>query len=148
MNLRHRIVSNSGDLNLFIDAIKIAGLPHQDLNAKDQILIIYFINDALVGTGGLELINQYGLLRSISVNPNYRNKGIGRKITNNILDTARLSNLDEVYLLTETAKDYFQKLGLKEVNRDSVPEPIKSTTEFASVCPASATCMVMKLKTK
>ena len=146
MSITHKIVSNETRFGSFREAVKNAGLPHQDLNYQSQVLISYYQNDELIGTGGLEVLDRFALLRSVSVSPDHRSQNIGKQITSDILKNAQNSNLDGIYLLTETAKDYFQKLGFKEVNRDQVPEEIKSTTEFASVCPASAACMVMKLK--
>jgi N-acetylglutamate synthase-like GNAT family acetyltransferase len=146
MSITHKIVSNETEFGSFREAVKNAGLPHQDLNYQSQVLISYYQNDEMIGTGGLEVLDRFALLRSVSVSPDHRSQNIGKQITSDILKNAQNSNLDGIYLLTETAKDYFQKLGFKEVSRDQVPEEIKSTTEFASVCPASAAVMVMKLK--
>jgi amino-acid N-acetyltransferase len=146
MSITHKIVSNETEFGSFQEAVKNAGLPHQDLNYQNQVLISYFDNQTMVGTGGLEVVNNVGLLRSVCFQSTARNQSIGKQITNDILATARQSNLGEVYLLTETAKDYFRKLGFEEIHREAVPEEIKSTTEFASVCPASAVCMRLKLK--
>jgi len=146
MNITHKIVSNESEFQPFCEAVKSAGLPHQDLDYNSQVLISYFKNDVVIGTGGLEIIERYGLLRSVSVSPDYRNQYIGMQITSDILNNAKQSNLDKIYLLTETAKDYFQKLGFEEVNREHVPDEIKSTTEFAQVCPVSASCMMLKLE--
>lgn len=146
MSITHKIVSNETEFGSFREAVKNAGLPHQDLNYQSQVLISYYQNDEMIGTGGLEVLDRFGLLRSVSVSPDHRSQNIGKQITSDILKNAQNSNLEGIYLLTETAKDYFQKLGFKEVSRDQVPEEIKSTTEFAAVCPASAAVMVMKLK--
>jgi amino-acid N-acetyltransferase len=146
MKIKQKNISNHLELQSFQEALKSAGLPDQDLNYQKQILTSYYDEDELLGTGGLEVINQLGLLRSVSVSPNHRNKSIGKKITSDLLEKAIQNNIKTVYLLTETAKDYFQKLGFIEVSREAVPKEIKLTTEFASVCPTTATCMVLELK--
>lgn len=146
MALIHKIVSSESEFLAFSDAVKLAGLPHQDLNYQSQVLISYYDNDKIIGTGGLEVLERSALLRSVSVLPEHRSQNIGKQITSDILNQAKSNNLDSVYLLTETAKSYFQKLGFEEVGREEVPQEIKSTTEFVQVCPASATCMVLKLK--
>ena len=148
MLLCHNIVANENEFKSFRDVVEKAGLPFRDLDYQNQILISYFVNGEAVGTGGLEIMNQYGLLRSIAVSNPFRNKEIGKLITHDILDNARNSNLEAVYLLTETAQAYFQKLGFEIIEREMVPAEIKSTTEFAQVCPALATCMVLKLMEK
>jgi len=144
-SLTHKIVSSEEEFAEFRDAIKSAGLPDEDLNYQNQVLIAYYQDNALVGTGGLEIIDKFGLLRSVSVNQQHRNQQVGRLITSDILANAKGSNLEEVYLLTETARDFFQKLGFTQIGRDTVPDEIKSTTEFAHVCPESAACMKIKL---
>lgn len=146
MALTHKIISNENEFESFRDAVKSAGLPHQDLNYQSQVLISYYDQGKMIGTGGLEVLEHSALLRSVSVSPEHRSQNIGKQITSDILNQAKSSNLENVYLLTETAKTYFQKLGFEEVSREQVPQEIKSTTEFAQVCPASATCMVLKLK--
>ena len=146
MVLEHKIVSNEIEFDSFRESVAKAGLPYQDLNYQNQILISYFSNGAPVGTVGLEIINQYGLLRSVSVSTEYRNKAIGKQILTDIINNARGINLEAVYLITETAKDYFEKLGFETVDREAVPIEIKSTTQFSQVCPVSAICMVMRLR--
>jgi amino-acid N-acetyltransferase len=146
MTLIHKIIANESEFETFREAVKSAGLPYQDLNYTNQVLISYFDQQKPVGTGGLEVLNRFALLRSVSVTPEFRNRNIGKQITSDIIRNAKESNLEAVYLLTETARGYFHKLGFETVEREQVPGEIKSTAEFAHVCPESATVMVMKLK--
>jgi amino-acid N-acetyltransferase len=99
----------------------------------------------IIGTGGLEFFTDYALLRSVAVNSAQRGRGIGQGIVQELLLMAKLKPVIEVYLLTETAHDFFVKLGFSDVPRDAVPESIKESTEFSSVCPVSAACMVYKI---
>jgi amino-acid N-acetyltransferase len=145
MNLIHKIVSNETEFETFREAVKAAGLPHQDLNYQNQVLISYYDGNTLVGTGGLEVINQFALLRSVSVNQNNRGQNLGKEITSDLLKNAQGSNLEAVFLLTETAKPFFEKYGFEIVDRNTAPTEIKSTSEFSSVCPVSAAFMVKKL---
>ena len=146
INLTHKIVSTETELESFREGAKNASLPYQDLNYNSQVLISYYENGEMIGTGGLEILERFALLRSVSVSPTHRSQNVGRQITSDIVKKAKDNNLEALYLLTETAKDFFQKLGFETVNREHVPDEIKSTTEFVQVCPASADCMVLKLK--
>lgn len=146
MKLIHKIVSNETEFESFRNAVKEAGLPHQDLNYQNQVLISYYDGNKLVGTGGLEVVNQYALLRSLSVKENNRGQNVGKEITTDLLKNAQNSNLEAVFLLTETAKPFFEKHGFEIVDRTTAPTEIKSTTEFSSVCPVSAALMVKNLK--
>ena len=145
MNLIHKIVSNEIEFETFREAVKAAGLPHQDLNYQNQVLISYYDGNKLVGTGGLEVVNQFALLRSVSVDSNNRGQNLGKEITSDLLKNAQNSKLEAVFLLTETAKSFFEKHGFETMERNAAPTEIKSTTEFSSVCPVSAAFMVKKL---
>ena len=146
MNLIHKIVSNETEFDSFREAIKSAGLPHQDLNYKTQVLILYYQDNLLIGTGGLEVMGRFALLRSVSVNLQSRGQNLGTQITIALLKTANKKGLDAIFLLTETAKDFFEKLGFEITSRERAPVEIQSTTQFSSMCPASALFMVRKLK--
>ena len=48
-------------------------------------------------------------------------------------------------LLTETAEKFFRAIGYEVIDRRHVPEEIKQSAEFRSLCPASAVCMTKLL---
>ena len=53
-----------------------------------------------------------------------------------------------MFLLTTTAESYFGKRGYSTTSREAVPEAIRNTKEFASVCPSSAVVMVKHMPAK
>lgn len=134
-------------LEKFLDKNK---LPHQDihdaLTVKGKVFFGYYDKEGeLVGSGGLELHGDYALLRSVAVRDSHRGKSLGNKIVNDLVAKASEVHVKDIFLLTETARDFFAKRGFKEVSRDSVPSDILATSEFAYLCPASARCMFYKL---
>jgi len=46
-----------------------------------------------------------------------------------------------IYLLTETAKPYFEKRSYTIVERDNTPDVIRRSSEFSHVCPVTAVVM-------
>jgi N-acetylglutamate synthase-like GNAT family acetyltransferase len=48
--------------------------------------------------------------------------------------------------MTNTAAGYFPKLGFAPVERAEVPEAVRGSLQFASVCPSSAAVMVLRLR--
>jgi amino-acid N-acetyltransferase len=50
-----------------------------------------------------------------------------------------------MYLLTMTAEGFFERRGYRRVDRTQAPLAIKSTPEFASLCPASSAFMIKQL---
>lgn len=130
--------------------LQLNKLPYQDINnaitTKDRLFFGYYDNtNELIGSGGLELYGNAALLRSVAVKENKRGKDLGKRIVNDLVEHAKKANITNIYLLTETAKDFFLKRGFELIHRNEVPENIKNSSEFLHVCPASATCMFYKL---
>ena len=137
-------VSSAKELNAMKDFLQVNQLPADDLHLDNSLLLTYYnADDALMGTGGLEFYGSKALLRSLAVSPELRGQQLGKQIVNDLLQHARLAGIQEIYLLTETAFYFFQKLGFTEVLRDQVPEVIKASSEFTHLCPSTA--QVMKL---
>jgi amino-acid N-acetyltransferase len=110
----------------------------------DKTLAHFFVATAettIAGAIGLELYGQYGLLRSMVTQKAHRNTGVASKLVQVLTDYASSCNLTELYLLTETAKDYFIKKKFEIVERSSVPDELLESSEFSHVCPSSATVM-------
>ncbi len=102
-------------------------------------------NGAIVGCAGLETYEGGGLLRSVAVSREAQKAGVGRALVAERLGAARAMSLDAVYLLTTTASDYFPRLGFVAIDRSAVAAPVATSPEFASVCPSSARCFVLRL---
>lgn len=143
MDPDYRLISSTDEFRVFQEQLQASDLPWRDLRFDRDLLVGYYEGDSLVGTGCLEIYGTEALLRSLSVRLGIRGKSIGTGITQFLLQHARNKNIRSVYLLTETARDFFLKKGFLEINRSNVPESIKSSSEFSNVCPASA--IVMKL---
>jgi amino-acid N-acetyltransferase len=116
-------------------------LPVDDLPETLDNFLVATKNGLLIGVGGLEIYGAYGLLRSLAVLPGYRNKGVAGKLIGRLESLAASKYLKELYLLTETAPEYFAGKGFKKITRDEVPDEVKQSSEFSHVCPVSAIVM-------
>lgn len=87
-----------------------------------------------MGIAGLELHGKSGLLRSVVVNERYRGLGHGRTLVGMVIGNARTKGVETVYLLTDTAKTYFEGLGFEVVERSYIEEPVKLSPEFTGGC--------------
>ena len=126
-------------LRQFLHAHK---LPASDITLERGLFVGYYEQDGkLIGSGGLEVYGEIALLRSIAVDEKLRSQMIGKRIVEDLLTRARNLKIKAIYLLTETARDYFLKKGFVDVAREKAPEAIKLSTEFSQVCPASAVVM-------
>ena len=120
-------------------------LPVQDCAAQAQNFFGIFDGDELIAAGGLEPAGNYALLRSVVVKEQYRSSGLARSISRYLIDLAEADRKKAVYLLTESAGSYFQKLGFKPLPRADVPPAIAQTRQFSILCPDTASCLVMPL---
>jgi arsenate reductase len=123
-------------------------LPVSDIG--EHTLLYAFTDDSgsLAGSAGLELFGKQALVRSISVVPSQQHSGIGSLIIKELEDIARQKSIAELYLLTTTADKFFAGHGYSVVNRNDLPESIRQTPEFTSVCPSSAIAMRKQLYEK
>jgi amino-acid N-acetyltransferase len=118
------------------------GLPYEDIGAHIEHFVLVWANGALIASAGVELLGTCGLLRSVCVTRNRRNRGLAVELCLRIETCARNAGVSRLYLLTTTAKDYFERRGYSVCLRESLPTEVKGTAEFRALCPASAVCMV------
>lgn len=134
--------ATSDDLNAIQNLLATLDLPHSDLTPSH--LEHFFVcrdGDDIAGVVGLELYGKTALLRSLAVHPQHRNEGIGTRLTEHVEKYGRQRGATEIYLLTTTASDYFDRHGYEIVRRDDLPPAIQNTEEAAQLCPSSAICM-------
>jgi amino-acid N-acetyltransferase len=146
MELTYKLISDEKAFEGFRSLLKNSGLPADDLDFKRDLLVGYYEGDDLVGTGGLEVHGDHALLRSLSVKFGIRGKSVGTTITDFLVTEAKKRKLQNIFLLTETARGFFLKKGFTEVAREAVPESVKQSSEFSHVCPTSAVVMQLALR--
>lgn len=122
-----------------------AGLPTDDLDGKLEHFIGAGSRQRLDGVVGLELFSGLALLRSLAVAPAARGQGLGKVLVSAAEDHARSHGARQVFLLSETAEDFFRSLGYRTVARSFAPEQIRATREFSDLCPESASFMTREL---
>lgn len=96
----------------------------------------------LEGVVGIEPYGTVGLLRSLAVVAAGRGAGVGSRLLAQAEQYATEKGIRSMFLLTTTAESYFGKRGYSTTSREAVPEAIRNTKEFASICPDSAVLMV------
>ena len=116
-------------------------LPTDDIDDASIWLVAAFDNDALVGVVGLQACGAVGLLRSLAVAPGHRDRGVAGALCERVFELARAREMESLWLLTTSAKDYFTRHGFEAVPRDEAPEAIRTTAQFTALCPSSAHVM-------
>jgi amino-acid N-acetyltransferase len=124
-----------------------SGLPTAGVaEALTDFIVAVTDHDHIVGVVGLEFCrDEYALLRSAAVEPEWRGGGLGRRLVTHAIADAESRGIKALYLLTTTAERYFPSFGFVTTQRDAVPDEVKRSVEFRDACPASATVMALEL---
>jgi amino-acid N-acetyltransferase len=120
-------------------------LPRAALERHIASTLVAREDGQIVGTAALELYGRAALLRSVAVDARLRGRGLGQALTTRALDLARRRGVRIVYLLTETAAEFFPKFGFRPTERVAVDPAVLASEEFASACPNSAAVMMKPL---
>jgi amino-acid N-acetyltransferase len=138
--------ATAGDRLAVVALLDAAGLPTSDLGAASDLrLRVVRDRGRVVGAIGLERFGTSGLLRSLVVAPEMRGRGLGGVLVDAVERDARSAGLDALVLLTQTAEPFFAARGYARIERAAAPEAVKTSAEFASLCPASAVTMIKPL---
>lgn len=138
-------IRDTESFEAFRELLRSVNLPCDDLSLDRHLLIGYYEDDRLIGTGALELFGSYALLRSLAVKDALRGRMLGSRITDELINLAKENKITHIYLLTETARLFFKRKGFVEVDRNDVPAEVQASSEFSGVCSDSAVCMVKAL---
>jgi len=127
------------------DLLKSANLPFEDVENGTGPFLLARNQEKLIGCIGLQICGEDALLRSLAVSESDRNQGLGKTLLQEILEYASRLRLYNIYLLTSTAENFFRKYGFANADRTKAPDAIRETSEFSSLCPASAIFMSKRL---
>jgi amino-acid N-acetyltransferase len=126
-------------LSLLIDAdLNIEGV-HESLGS----FVVAADGEEIVACVGAEAFQFVALIRSLAVRPEYRGRGLGRRLVRQVIDRFASRGLREFYVVTENAEEWFRKRGFKPCDRDEVHPQIAGSSELAN---ASETAVVMRLQ--
>ena len=133
------------DLPAILELLDRSKLPRAGLDEHVTTTLVAKEGKRLVGTAALELYGDCALLRSVAVAADRRGQGLGLTLTAAALDLARRRGVHTVYLLTETAGEFFPRFGFRPISRTEVAEAVLRSTEFTTACPQSALVMARAL---
>ncbi|MDD3079385.1 MAG: arsenic resistance N-acetyltransferase ArsN2 [Paludibacter sp.] len=133
------------DVVSIIDLLKQNNLPVRDLVSGQRIFLVAIFGDQVIGCVAVEPYCGSGILRSLAVNESFRNQGVGQKLLSGAEIWAGNNGIQTLYLLTMTASTFFSKMNWNTTDRSAVSAEVAQSSEFASVCPATAICMKKEL---
>lgn len=139
-------MADSGHLPAVIELLHASGLPTDDVGELDlSLFLVEESSDLLEAVGGLERCGDSALLRSVATAEVSRGRGLAAKIIQELERIAARSGTQELYLLTESATGYFEALGYVTRSREELPQSIRESRQFTSLCPDSATVMSKRI---
>lgn len=95
----------------------------------------------LIGVMGALHEASKGLIRSFAVVASSRKSGVGLALLQTMMEQLKQQGVKEIYLLTETARDYFKKAGFTETTRDEMPQNLLKESGLDQACPCSSYCL-------
>jgi amino-acid N-acetyltransferase len=99
---------------------------------------------AILATARLEGIgpgDPSGVLRSVAVRQDLRGRGLGLLATASAIRTAGRRGISQVYLFTETAERFFERLGFVALPRHELPPTVREGPH-AEGCPGAVVMTV------
>lgn len=140
--------ARASDLDAVLALLRENALPDTGVSDSFGSFLVATHDERVVGSCGLERCGSDALLRSVVVAAEVRRSGIGRELVEAALLRARQQRFDGVYLLTTTAREYFEALGFERALRDEAPDAIRDSWEFSNGCPSTATFMKSRLQSE
>jgi UDP-N-acetylmuramate: L-alanyl-gamma-D-glutamyl-meso-diaminopimelate ligase len=103
--------------------------------------------DGIIGCVSLQVAGDLGFLFGLAVHPERRGTGLGWVLGDGVLRRAASLGLRRIYLLTNTAADFFgAKLGFSPIELSTVDRTVLASPNFsAAAAQSGAVCMELAL---
>jgi N-acetylglutamate synthase-like GNAT family acetyltransferase len=139
--------ASPGDLPEPLSLLTAVNLPHEGVAQHlDGFLIARDADGKTVGSVGIERHGRLGFLRSAAVVPALQRSGLGSRLTAAVLKRTTEEGIEEVLLLTSTARDFFSKrFGFTEANRSDYDARLAGSPEWELPRCSSAVLMTLKI---
>src|SRR5207245_466347 len=116
--------AQTNDLPAIFSLLTTCGLPLNGLSDHIATTLVARHQHTIVGSAALELYDTAALLRSVTISPELRGQNLGTQLTQAALNLAKHHKVTAIYLLTETAGDFFPRLGFYPILRSEVAPAI------------------------
>jgi UDP-N-acetylmuramate: L-alanyl-gamma-D-glutamyl-meso-diaminopimelate ligase len=120
------------DMPAVRELLRRVGLVLGDADDDDAGWFFVLTNeDGLVGTVALEVLGDDAILRNLAVHEGSRGVGYGWMLADMAVSQARYRGVRRMYLLTESASDFFAaKFGFRVVDRSTVSPRVAASSVF------------------
>ncbi|MCK6554505.1 arsenic resistance N-acetyltransferase ArsN2 [Candidatus Binatia bacterium] len=129
------------DLAAVLELLARCDLPQAGLAAHFARALVARVDGEVVGCVALEVYGRAALLRSLAVVSAWRRRGLGQALAGAALAAAQAAGVTRVYLLTDTAEGFFNRLGFERIERRRVDPAVLASEEFTQACPETTPVM-------
>lgn len=137
--------ASAADLPAIVSLLERGHLPLAGIERHVEAALVAREGARIVGCAAVELYDDAGLLRSVAVDHSSRGQGLGIRLTEAALALARDRGAQTMYLLTETAAEFFPRFGFRVIPRDQVATAVRQSVEFTGACSDAAQAMMTEL---
>lgn len=128
-----------------IQTLAAENMPTSDVAEANRQFWRKVVDGQAVGFVGLEVYGDVALLRSLAVPSEFKGHGHGADLVSAAIAQAKQQGVSTLWLLTKSAKPFFERIGWELADRASAPSAIAQTRQFDGLCSASATCMIKRI---
>ncbi len=139
-DVRLRSASHS-DWQQVIALLELCGLSAADTAEVIETFHVALCDGHIVGCAATECHGESILIRSVAVEPAYRDRGIASRLVEGLLIRARGTEARHAFLLSASAPAYFARWGFSCISVDKTPPELRASREFRNVARSSALCM-------
>jgi UDP-N-acetylmuramate: L-alanyl-gamma-D-glutamyl-meso-diaminopimelate ligase len=112
-----------------LELVSLKGKDLTDDRWREGLVVI--AEGQVVGTVTVEIYDDAAVLRSLAVVPEWRGHGFGWLLADHAVARAREKGARRLYLLTETASDFFaEKFGFRAIDRATVDAAVTASQHF------------------
>lgn len=126
--------------------LKNSGLPVGDAEEIIEAFHVALDKGRIIGCAAAERGGKSVVIRSVAVDPMYRDQGIASLLISTLLVRARAAGLREAYLLSTSAPLYFARWGFYLFRAEDAPAEVRASTTFREAERTSALCMRCDLR--
>jgi len=137
--------AETADLAAIRTMLAAATLPLDGVDEAFAHGVVAVQDGTIVGAAAIEPYGADGLLRSVVVGAARRGTGLGRALVSAAEALAGELGVADLYLLTETAIDWFPRLGYRVLARTAAPDAIAGSVEFTVSCVDTGVLMHRRL---
>ena len=136
--------AGAADLSDVCALLEAAGLSPEGVAEEISGFLIAREDGRAVAVAGLEDHGSAGLLRSVAVATDRRNRGLAATLITMLIERSRARGDEALYLLTSTAEGYFERFGFWKVDRSDVRPAVQGSEQFQGATCRSSAVMVLE----